>query len=325
MTKNFLKLKKDLKSFAKRVKDFKYTDKVLVVFLLTGTIGMENNLFAVQATDTTIENQIKQINTSVNNFKQNLKKTKNENKKSIKQLNLELIQLMEQGDHVIKSTWSNWQYGMNYFYNNHSGVYKGFGDKAEKYSYEGIFERNTNLFGRNISPLSKYYGNLPLDRNRKMASSNERNGLQSTYGLISSTSTQEPLLEINVNASIRPKTVQIEIPDLGIKAPQLNALSVNGVEPKAVTVPTPKTPFTGFFFNGANGELPNNSNNADTIYYAGVNPDVIKDKITANQPLENVGPDPNNLNTGALKKVICQQYLIIINVQRIFYIDGELI
>jgi len=38
MTKNFLKLKKDLKSFAKRVKDFKYTDKVLVVFLLTGTI-----------------------------------------------------------------------------------------------------------------------------------------------------------------------------------------------------------------------------------------------------------------------------------------------
>lgn len=57
---------------------------------------MENNLFAVQATDTTIENQIKQINTSVNNFKQNLKKTKNENKKSIKQLNLELIQLMEQ-------------------------------------------------------------------------------------------------------------------------------------------------------------------------------------------------------------------------------------
>ena len=315
MTKNFLKLKKDLKSFAKRVKDFKYTDKVLVVFLLTGTIGMENNLFAVQATDTTIENQIKQINTSVNNFKQNLKKTKNENKKSIKQLNLELIQLMEQGDHVIKSTWSNWQYGMNYFYNNHSGVYKGFGDKAEKYSYEGIFERNTNLFGRNISPLSKYYGNLPLDRNRKMASSNERNGLQSTYGLISSTSTQEPLLEINVNASIRPKTVQIEIPDLGIKAPQLNALSVNGVEPKAVTVPTPKTPekevsivqpnaspFTGFFFNGANGELPNNSNNADTIYYAGVNPDVIKAKITANQPLENVGPDPNNLNTGALKK-----------------------
>ena len=48
-------------------------------------------------------------------------------------------------------------------------------------------------------------------------------------------------------------------------------------------------------------ELPNNSNNADTIYYAGVNPDVIKAKIAANQPLENVEADPNNLNTGALK------------------------
>ena len=62
MTKNLSRIKKDLKSFAKRVKDFKYTDKVLVMFLLTGTIGIENNLFSAQTTDTAIENQIKQIN-----------------------------------------------------------------------------------------------------------------------------------------------------------------------------------------------------------------------------------------------------------------------
>ena len=130
MTNNLSRIKKDLKSFAKRVKDFKYTDKVLVMFLLTGTIGIENNLFSAQTTDTAIENQIKQINTSVHNFEQNLKKTKDKNNKSIKQSNLELIQLMEQGDHVIKSTWSNWQYGVNEFYNNWDGTYKGKGDKS---------------------------------------------------------------------------------------------------------------------------------------------------------------------------------------------------
>ena len=52
MTTSFLKLKKELKSFAKRVKNFKYTDKLLIVFLLTGAvIGIENNLLAEIADD----------------------------------------------------------------------------------------------------------------------------------------------------------------------------------------------------------------------------------------------------------------------------------
>ena len=314
MTNNLRKVKKELCTFAKKCQRFKYTDSALIIFLITGAVNISNNLFSAEP-EKNIENQKQIIFTSIKDIHHKVQKTKKENDKLLKKTNLELIQLMEQGDHVIKLPWNNWQYGINEFYNNWSGTYKGKGDKSEKYSYEGIFERNPNLFGRSVSPLSKNYGNLLLDRNKKMASSNERNGLRSTYGLISSTPTQEPLLEMNVNASIKPKTVQIEIPDLGIRAPQLNALSVNGVEPRAVTIPTPKTPekeinivqpnaspFTGFFFNGANGELPNNSNNADTIYYAGVNPDIIKAKIAANQPLENVGPDPNNLNTGALKK-----------------------
>lgn len=49
---------------------------------------------------------------------------------------------MEQGDHVVKSSWSSWQFGMNYFYSDWQGMYKGRGDKAEKYPYEGIFTRS---------------------------------------------------------------------------------------------------------------------------------------------------------------------------------------
>ena len=40
MTGNFIKLKKNLKSFAKRVKDFRYTDRMLITFLLTGHWGL---------------------------------------------------------------------------------------------------------------------------------------------------------------------------------------------------------------------------------------------------------------------------------------------
>ena len=202
MTKNLSKIKKDLKSFAKRVKDFKYTDKVLVMFLLTGTIGIENNLFSAQTTDTAIENQIKQINTSVHNFEQNLKKTKDKNNKSIKQSNLELIQLMEQGDHVIKSTWSNWQYATGENYNDWQGTYKGFGDKNAKYPYEGIFERSLNVYERFVSPSSENY-NL-LGRSKKLASAT---GMANGYGLTNINVAAEPLIGFEVSAEINPRNI----------------------------------------------------------------------------------------------------------------------
>jgi len=281
MTNNLRKVKKDLCSFAKRCQEFRYTDSALITFLITGTVNISNNLFSNE-TNTTIEKQKQVISTSIKDIHQKVQETRKENNKLLKKTNLELIQLMEQGDHVVKSPWSNWQFGVNGFSSNWGGTFKGKGDKSEKYSYEGVYERSNNLFERNVSPLSKNYGNLALSRNRRMASSNERTGLRSTYGLISNTPTQEPLLEINVDASIKPKTVQIDIPDLGIKAPQLQAISVNGLEVPAIKVPTPNTPskevviakpnaepFTGFYFDGTwnHRELRDNIS-----IYSGVDP-----------------------------------------------------
>ena len=305
MTNNLRKIKKDLCSFAKRCQEFRYTDSALITFLITGTVNISNNLFSAES-NTNLESQKQVISTSIKDIHQKVQETRKENDKLLKKTNLELIQLMEQGDHVVKSPWSNWQFGVNGFSSNWGGTFKGRGDKSEKYSYEGVYERSNNLFERNVSPLSKNYGNLALSRNRRMASSNERNGLRSTYGLISNTPTQEPLLEINVDASIRPKTVQIDIPDLGIKAPQLNAISVNGVEPKAITVPAPKTPekeinivqpsaepFTGFFFNGTANAV--NVGSSNMVLYSGVNSDDIK---AGRQP-DQIRPA---LETGALDK-----------------------
>ena len=39
MTNNLKKLEKDLKAFAKRCKDFKYTEQALLAFLLGGIFG----------------------------------------------------------------------------------------------------------------------------------------------------------------------------------------------------------------------------------------------------------------------------------------------
>ncbi len=55
MTNNLLELKKDLKSFAKRCKDFKYTDSALISFLLCGN-WLSVNLFSA-GIDKSIESQ----------------------------------------------------------------------------------------------------------------------------------------------------------------------------------------------------------------------------------------------------------------------------
>ena len=181
MTNNLLELKKDLKSFAKRCKDFKYTDSTLVSFLLCGN-WLSVNLFSA-GIDKSIESQKQEIFTSIKTINQKVKETRQQNNKLLRNTNLELIQLMEQGDYVIKSPWSSWQYGMNYFYNNWRGTYKGRGDKEEKYPYEGMFTRSTNLFERAVSPLSEKYKELAASTNPYSASSNARDGLGSGYGL----------------------------------------------------------------------------------------------------------------------------------------------
>ena len=136
MTNNLIVLKKDLKSFAKRVKDFKYTESALITFLLTGLIELTGVSFNLFSAENEIQEQTKAINTSITNLKSDFRFARHENDKLLRKTNLELVKLMEQGDHVVKSPWSSWQYGINGFYNSWQGSYKGRGDKTADYKYE---------------------------------------------------------------------------------------------------------------------------------------------------------------------------------------------
>lgn len=124
MSNELTRLEKELRSFAKRCKNIKYTGGLLLSFLFTGMLTFSVNV------DSNIVNARKDLNTSINDLHVSFKQAKRENNRLLKNANLELIQLMEQGDHVVKSPWSSWQIGMNYFYSNWRGAYKGRGDKA---------------------------------------------------------------------------------------------------------------------------------------------------------------------------------------------------
>ena len=182
---NIRKIKQDLRAYAKRCKDVHYTDNLLIAFLITGMLFTAGNLFSAASTDASIENQRQAISNSIKTINQQVKSTRRENDKLLKNTNLELIKLMEQGDHVIKSPWSSWQYGMNYFNNNWNGTYKGRGDKKAKYPYQGTLERDTNEFNRYMPTNSENYGLLGKSRGVRSAATNARQGLPIGYGIAS--------------------------------------------------------------------------------------------------------------------------------------------
>ena len=210
MTNNLRVLKKELKSFAKKVKDFKYTDSALITFLLTGTVELGVTLNAHAAQDE-IETQKKVINTSISDMHQQFKRVKSENDKLMKDYNLELIQLMEQGDHVVKSPWSSWQYGINGIYNDWQGKYKGRGDKTPDMKYER--DKTLAKYKYNTNPNKAYgYGNT------------------TELGL-----KQEPNAVIPVSASLQPLIPRIKTANVSMA---VDISDLPSFTPRTVTPPT---------------------------------------------------------------------------------------
>ena len=261
MSNDLQRLEKDLRAFAKRCKDVKYTRVLLFIFLLTG-------LLSITAPVDSVETARRDLNTSITDMKKLFKEAKQENNKLMKGSNLELVQLMEQGDHVVKSPWSSWQYGMNYFYSDWRGVYKGRGDKKQKYPYEGIFERSNDLFLRNISPDSDLYETYTSSiaepfSHSATTSTIKRLGGSSSYGLASTILNQEPIASIELGASVKPKNISkspitVTPPSITVNAvtplntpeppeapelPRIEIETFNPVAPDPITVglPTPPT------------------------------------------------------------------------------------
>ena len=205
------------------------------------------------------------LRNSVGNLQNKINSARQENNKEIEGLKLELTQLMEQGDQVVKSPWSSWQFGANYMYNEWSGAYKGRGDKAEKYAFEGIFTRSLNSFERVVSPLSEKYDQLEFSTNKYSALTSSRRGLASGYGLTGVERKQEPLVSIEINAAVKPKTVQrtpLTLSKIDIGAPSVSIQPIEPVETRNLELPHPNTPskvvviakpnaepFTGFYFD----------------------------------------------------------------------------
>ena len=293
MDNNLKRIEKELRAFAKKCKDIKYNAALLFSFLVTGSLSLTANK------EDSIETAKKGLQTSITDMKKLFREAKAENDKLMKGSNLELVQLMEQGDHVVKSPWSSWQFGMNYFYSDWRGTYKGRGDKKEKYPYEGIFQREENVFNRYVSQLSPFYNTLATSSNEKSASTTLRKGLTTQYGLASAEPVPEPIVSLELSAGIKPRKVDKQPLNIvlgPVNAPNAPVLSVAATTPVAAAPPTinpptvtlnlpePNTkPFNDFSFSARYGNYDsggsttaflNKTEAAGTSYTLGLNPNL---------------------------------------------------
>ena len=251
MENNLHRIEKDLRSIAKRYKSVKYSIGLAILFLMLGVSAFseEVNTKAQVAQIATRE----ELKTSVGDVQTKLNVLRDNNKKEIKNLNLELVQLMEQGAQVVKSPWASWQFGMNYFYENWGGTYKGRGDKSKKYLFNGLYVRgdwkvrnamdalanqkvsstpltpgNDSLASwKNISSSSN--AGVVIERNTAINSSVNRNR---TWGLVDLLNLKEPTNEVEILARISPKEVSKQALALNITAPVVQTLEAPVVKPE---------------------------------------------------------------------------------------------
>ena len=259
MNKNFQKIEKDLRSIAKRYKSVKYSIGLVILFLMMGL-----NAFSEEVnTDQNVSNPVETIATredikdSVEGLQEKIKDARAENTKSIESLRLELVQLMEQGNQVVKSPWSSWQFGINYMYDNWSGTYKGSGDKPDKYVYNSIYrrgnweERNAidtiagkSVDGDPITPGNENTstwqtattptGVTKLKRDTSIDAST--NGKRE-WGLVELRKIREPLNELEIFANVSPKEVKKDKLDIPVSVTPPATLSAPVVKPN-VNKPT---------------------------------------------------------------------------------------
>ena len=213
MENNLNKVENTLRSIAKRYKSVKYSLGLAILFLMMGVGAFSAEVNDPQVNGVPTREEIatskENLKNSVGSLQSKIDSARAENEKGLTGLKLELIQLMEQGDQVVKSPWASWQFGANYFYEDWGGAYKGRGDKAKE---------KLDLT-KKTDPLERFKASSQMS---------------STYGTTSLDLVYEPPREVEVSAGIRPKEVNKRAP--GFVPPEPSG-SLPPFEPKIIQPP----------------------------------------------------------------------------------------
>ena len=107
---NLYKIENTLRSIAKRYKSVKYSLGLAILFLMMGVSAFSEEVVAQQEimTNEQIASSKGNLRNSIGSLQSKIDTARKENEKELNGLRLELVQLMEQGNQVVKSPWASW-------------------------------------------------------------------------------------------------------------------------------------------------------------------------------------------------------------------------
>ena len=265
------KIEKNLKVLAKRYESVRYSKGLAILFLMLGVNAfseenVEDHNQNQNTTDTDgnkNENSSESINkvqikSTATKLKERLEQIKKENEKNFSNEKLELIKLMEQGDQVVKSPWSSWQFGANTFQDFSVGKYKGHGDKVQN---EVLTRGEATIKDSNGKPD-------PLARFVKGGTTLSK----TSYNNTDLNYIDEPNAEFTLSAKIGVKTIEkkistntpkVEEPKLSafiskVVVPPSEPSSINVVPPTLTDPPNINFKGKGFYQSSVVGRQPDN-------------------------------------------------------------------
>ena len=164
MSNNLSVIEKNLRSLAKRYKAVKYSIGMAILFLMMGVNAFsEEVILAENATVNQVMSK-QEIKSTAIKLQERLNELKKQNEKGVGGEKLELIKLMEQGDQVVKSPWSSWQVGTNFYYDNWSSIYRGKGDKKSSTIHKRVeLQKRYNQDSNQANLLSSGTTNITLE------------------------------------------------------------------------------------------------------------------------------------------------------------------
>ena len=255
-----------MRSIAKRYKSVKYSIGLAILFLMMGlnafSADVNTELNTANYTGVVTREGIKD---SVDNLQDKIKGVRLENTKSIEALRLELIQLMEQGNQVVKSPWASWQFGIGYLFTDLHGRERGTGDKSIRYRFESYYTRydwktinasdgedserpqGSPLLVGKPGGLGSSSSILGKTVNKNGALSSSVNG-RNRYGLVDLRYVKEKPTDVEIFAKVNPKKIEkdpldVDPPKFELKDPK--GLTVNPYIAKPEEAPTIKLPNIG--------------------------------------------------------------------------------
>lgn len=225
--KTIVDVEKSIKSFLKRSKMYSYSTALLVTFLITGHMAytQEEIIITEEIVETVPSRQ--QLDSEIDGQKAKIDELLRANENSINKIDIEVAELLEQAEQVVKPWHRSWQLGVNYLWSK---------DKRDSKKRPAVYRKKF------ANPLERFVSKSSLAARRASGTLGVASITPVPLRTLGATTMdfdtifEEPKSQVTLTIGITPKSA----PDINVTTPEVTPPTISAkFEPTFIKAPTP--------------------------------------------------------------------------------------